>query len=145
MILHIKGLGKIVDRGVAQPQGDLTDGIAVFQQHLTASLQLFIIDVLFRGLVDGILEHQLQRRPRQRKVFADFRDRQRKVDVFINIGNDPVKQFIHCTLVHGIAGLVHRGSIGSLQQPDDDLSQQTEHQTVHIRNAGCAFPDERFY
>ena len=145
MILHIKGLGKIVDRGVAQSQGNLTDGIAVFQQHLTASLQLFIIDVLFRGLVDGILEHQLQRRPRQRKVFADFRDRQRKVDVFINIGNDPVKQFIHCTLVHGIAGLVHRGSIGSLQQPDDDLSQQTEHQTVHIRNAGCAFPDERFY
>ena len=59
MILHIKGLGKIVDGGVAQPQGNLTDGIAVFQQHLAASLQLFIIDVLFRGLVDGILEHQL--------------------------------------------------------------------------------------
>lgn len=78
-----------MDGGVAQPQGNLTDGIAVFQQHLTASLQLFIIDVLFRGLVDGILEHQLQRRPRQRKVFADFRDRQRKVDVFINIGDDP--------------------------------------------------------
>lgn len=36
-----------MDGGVAQPQGDLTDGIAVFQQHLAASLQLFIIDVLF--------------------------------------------------------------------------------------------------
>ena len=145
MILHIKGLGKIVDRGVAQPQRDLTDGIAVFQQHLTASLQLFIIDVLFRGLVDEILEHQLQRRPRQRKVFADFRDRQRKINIFIDVGDDLVKQFVHCALVHGIAGLVHGGSIGSLQQPDDDLSQQTEHQTVHIRNARGAFPDERFY
>ena len=80
MILHIKGLGKIVDGGVAQPQGDLTDCIAVFQQHLAASLQLLIVDVFFGGLVDGILEHQLQRRPRQRKVFADFRDRQRKTN-----------------------------------------------------------------
>ena len=32
----------------------------------------------------------------------------------------------------------------SLEQPDDGLGQQAEHQAVHIGDAGGALPDEGF-
>jgi len=33
---------------------------------------------------------------------------------------------------------------GALEQPDDGLGQQAEHQAVHIGDAGGALPDEGF-
>ena len=144
MVLHVEGFGEIVDGAVAQPQRDLADGVAVLEQHLTAALQLFVVDVLFRGLVHRVLEQQLQGRPGQREVLADLRDGQRVVDVVVDVGDDAVEKLVHRALVGRAAGGRHGGGVGALEQTDDGLGQQAEHQAVHIGDTGGALPDEGF-
>ena len=77
-------------------------------------------------------------------MLADLRDGERVVDVVVDIGDDAVEQLIHGALVGRAAGGGHGGGVGALEQPDDGLGQQAEHQAVHIGDAGGALPDEGF-
>ena len=61
MILLVKSVGEIVDGRVAKLQGDLTDGVFVLPEHLTALFQFCIADKFFGRLIHCIFKQDLQR------------------------------------------------------------------------------------
>ena len=77
-------------------------------------------------------------------MLADLGDGQGLADVFLDICVDSVEKLVLVILTDYTTGLRGGGHIFALEQAYDGLGEKTQHETIHVRYAGGAFPDEGF-
>jgi len=114
---------------------------ALADQHPRAG-QLGFVDVLLRGDLHIVLEQVLQAAAGDGELLADLLDRQRLVQMLVDVGDNLLQQLVFKVLVDrrrrpGLAGLgIH------LQQRDQEGLQGGDHRVVAVGDVLVAALDE---